>query len=74
MPERAGRAGGRRRAAIDVMASDRLGPELDTSASARVFLSGDGWGYGVEVVTPAHGARSTRCGWGGGTIHEMIGA
>jgi len=55
-----------RPASIDVMTSNRLGPELGTSASARVFLSGGGWGYGVEVVTPAHGARITRYGWGGG--------
>lgn len=55
-----------RPASIAAMTSDRLGPERDTSASARVFLSGGGWGYGVEVITPTHGARVTRYGWGGG--------
>jgi CubicO group peptidase (beta-lactamase class C family) len=53
---------------VAAMTTDRLGPERAGSTSAAVFLSGGGWGYGVEVVTPEHGtgARIPRYGWGGG--------
>lgn len=53
---------------VAAMTTDRLGPERASSASAGVFLSGGGWGYGVEVVTPEHTAqaRTPRYGWGGG--------
>lgn len=44
---------------VEAMTTDRLGPERETSASAQIFLSGGGWGYGVEVV-------ADRYGWGGG--------
>jgi CubicO group peptidase (beta-lactamase class C family) len=53
---------------IAVMTSDHLSPEQRQSSSAATFLSGGGWGYGMEVVTPEHdlSVRTRRYGWGGG--------
>ena len=53
---------------MTAMTTDQLGPERAKSTSAEVFLSGGGWGYGLEVVTPGHDptAQTRRYGWGGG--------
>ena len=53
---------------VKTMTTDQLGPERAHSKSADIFLSGGGWGYGLEVITPAHTAdvRTRRYGWGGG--------
>ncbi len=50
-------------ASITAMTTDQLTTEQRSGPSARVFLNGGGWGYGVGV---ADGARGRRYGWGGG--------
>lgn len=54
--------------AVAAMTTDQLTPEQRGGPSARTFLGGSGWGYGVQVVTPEHDAsvRLPRYGWGGG--------
>ena len=53
-------------ASVAAMTTDQLTPEQRRGPSAQAFLTGSGWGYGVQVV-PAddHGAPA-RYGWGGG--------
>ncbi len=50
------------------MTSDRLTPAQRRGPSARAFLREGGWGYGVQVVTPADRppGRPARYGWAGG--------
>ncbi|WP_205753549.1 serine hydrolase domain-containing protein [Arthrobacter ruber] len=50
-------------ALTEAMTSDRLTPEQRSGPSARAFLNGGGWGYGVGVD---EGDLGRRYGWGGG--------
>ncbi|MBO0866739.1 MAG: serine hydrolase, partial [Mycobacterium sp.] len=50
---------------ITAMTIDRLTIEQRNAPSARLFLDGYGWGYGVQVVPPGP-ASAARYGWGGG--------
>lgn len=54
--------------AVTAMTTDHLTPEQRRSPSALAFLSGSGWGYGVQVLTAETDAsvRMPRYGWGGG--------
>jgi CubicO group peptidase (beta-lactamase class C family) len=53
---------------VALMTSDRLTAAERGGPSARAFLREGGWGYGMQVVTPAHGpsVRLARYGWAGG--------
>jgi CubicO group peptidase (beta-lactamase class C family) len=55
-------------ASVAAMTTDRLTAEQRRGPSAQTFLDGFGWGYGVQVATPARDAsvRLARYGWGGG--------
>jgi CubicO group peptidase (beta-lactamase class C family) len=53
---------------VRAMTSDQLTAEQREAPSARAFLDGSGWGYGVEVTTDdqTRDGRPMRYGWGGG--------
>jgi CubicO group peptidase (beta-lactamase class C family) len=54
--------------AVRAMTTDHLTPGQRRGPSARAFLDGGGWGYGVQVLTPGDdpSVRLPRYGWGGG--------
>lgn len=53
---------------VRAMTSDQLTAEQRGAPSARSFLDGSGWGYGVEVTADdqMRDGRPMRYGWGGG--------
>lgn len=53
---------------VRLMTCDHLTPAQRGGPSARAFLREGGWGYGVQVVTPADSPsiRVARYGWAGG--------
>jgi CubicO group peptidase (beta-lactamase class C family) len=53
---------------VALMTSDRLTSAERSGPSARTFLREGGWGYGMQVLTPAHSPSvpSARYGWAGG--------
>jgi CubicO group peptidase (beta-lactamase class C family) len=55
-------------ASVRAMTSDQLTAEQRRAPSARSFLDGSGWGYGVEVIAEdqIRDGRPMRYGWGGG--------
>jgi CubicO group peptidase (beta-lactamase class C family) len=55
-------------ASVRAMTSDQLTDEQREAPSARSFLNGSGWGYGVEVTAEhqLRDGRPMRYGWGGG--------
>lgn len=50
---------------VAAMTSDHLAGDQRLGSSARIFLDGFGWGYGVQVVSAGE-ALAPRYGWGGG--------
>ncbi len=54
--------------AVTAMTTDHLTPQQRRAPSALAFLNGGGWGYGVQVLTPAHhpSVGLPRYGWSGG--------
>ena len=53
---------------VALMTSDQLTPAERGGPSAGTFLREGSWGYGMQVVTAAHGppVRPARYGWAGG--------
>jgi CubicO group peptidase (beta-lactamase class C family) len=53
---------------VEAMTSDQLDPAARGGPSARAFLREGSWGYGMQVVAPAHGPSvgPARYGWAGG--------
>ena len=53
-------------ASVTAMTTNRLTADQQQGSSAQTFLSGSGWGYGVQVGPGAKGTGTPWYGWGGG--------